>query len=110
MEFFTPNERSLASRLRDAIAQLLRFGFYRHRLESVSKRAIVLWRTLSACRVETPLDAWRSSVTPVSATYKPLAIPNFSQRVYRGGPAHQVATAIFGGPSFEFGRQSCRLP
>ena len=85
MEFFTPNERSLATKMHDAIAQLLRFGFYRQRPESVSKRPIVLWRTLSACRVATLLDAWRSSVTPVSATYRPLAIPHFSQRVSTTG-------------------------
>ena len=38
-------------------AQCLRFWFYRQCPKSVCKRPIVLWRTLSACRVETHLNA-----------------------------------------------------
>ena len=74
MEFFTPNERSLATKMHHAIAQLARFGFYRQRPESVSKSPTVLWRTLSACRVETLLDTRRDGCYVRGASRTPVAL------------------------------------
>ena len=48
---------------------------------------LFLWGTLSACRVEIPLDVWGSSAAPVSATYRTL-----TRREYRSGEPRSRAT------------------
>ena len=56
-------------------------SLFRYRFAARQIRGLLLlWRTLSACRVETPLDAWGGSATPVSLTYRPTNQTRISER------------------------------
>ena len=58
----------------DASSETLgqRHAAHAHSSKSVQKPPILLWRTLSVCRVETLLDARDSSVTPVQGNLRTL--------------------------------------